>query len=92
MCQYYPSLSCLIVNKDIQLYEFIKLVNILLSGLDLAFDNWPRFIFPIKLLFPIGPILVLCVTICCYLLYIGLYYLIQDFDHFYSLVNSEYIF
>ena len=38
-------------------------MNILLSGLDLAFDNWPRSIFPIKLLFPIWPILVLCVTI-----------------------------
>ena len=44
----------------------IKFVNILLSGLDLAFDN-NHFIFPIKLLFPIGHILVLCVTICCYM-------------------------
>ena len=63
----------------------IKFVNILLSGLDLTFDNWPRSIFPIKLLFPIGPILVLCVTICCYLLYVRLCYI----DHFYSLVNCN---
>ena len=47
--------------KDPKLYEFIKLVNILPLGLVLAFDKWPHFLFPIKLLFSIGPILVLCV-------------------------------
>ena len=34
----------------------INFVNILFSGLDLAFDNWPPFTFPIKLLFSIRPI------------------------------------
>ena len=58
-----------------QFYEFI---NVLTSGLDLAFDNWPHFLFPIKLLFSIRLILVLCVTICRYLLYVCLYYLAYD--------------
>ena len=53
-------------------------MNILPLGLDLAFDNWPRFIFPIELLFTIGHIVVLCVTICRYFLYVRLCYLAFD--------------
>ena len=56
----------------------IKFAIILFSGLDLAFDNCSRSIFPIKLIFLIGPILVLCVTICRYLLYVRLCYLAYD--------------
>ena len=48
----------------------IKFVNILPSGLDLAFDHYlPPFILPIKLLFSIRPILycVLPYVVICYM-------------------------
>ena len=53
-------------------------MNILRSGSDLTFDKWPHFLFPIKLLVSIGPIIVMCITICRYLLYVRLCYF--DFD------------